>query len=54
MVGQQWSLYFLLPLESLSSLVLPSRLLWIEPIKYPIPRNVITVEDVLIQSDLFT
>ena len=54
MVDQQWSLYFLLPLESLSSLVLPSRLLWIEPIKYPIPRNMITVENVLIQSDLFT
>lgn len=54
MVDQQWSLYLLLPLESLSSPVLPSRLLWIEPIKYPIPRNVIMVEDVLIQSDLFT
>lgn len=54
MVDQQWSLYLLLPIESVSSPVLPSRLLWIEPIKYPIPRNVIMVEDVLIQSDLFT
>lgn len=41
-------------LESLSSLVFPSRLLWIEPIKYPIPRNVVMVEDILVQSDLFT